>query len=136
MNEQEVEAENDEDAANLLVLPPEEGFEVRRPLRETNWLYRSDSLRPNHVFEAVNFFGVAEHLLSLAHTFFVYGVNISTYSQRLLANGLAALSTSARTLAFISFTVASWFLSESTMYVEVVKVLKSLILSLSPTINP
>jgi hypothetical protein len=79
MNEQEVEDENDEDAASLLVPPPEEGFGIRRPLRETNWLYRSDSLRPNHVFEAVNFFGVAEHLLSLAHTFFVYSVNISTY---------------------------------------------------------
>jgi hypothetical protein len=62
MNEQEVEGENDEDAANLLVPPPEEGSGVRRPFRETNWLYRSDSLRPNHVFEAVNFFGVAEHL--------------------------------------------------------------------------
>jgi hypothetical protein len=114
MNDQEVEDNDDEDAADLLVPPPEEGFGVRRPLRETNWLYRSDSLRPNHVFEAVTFFGVAEHLLSLSQAFFIYGASIATYSRRLFANGLrAALSTSARTLAFVSFTVASWLLSTS-----------------------
>jgi hypothetical protein len=105
--------ERTEDAADLLVPPPEEGFGVRRPLRETNWLYCSDSLRPHHVFEAVTFFGVAEHLLSL-YTFFIYGASIATYSQRLFVNGLRALSTSARTLAFVSFTVASWLLTEST----------------------
>ncbi len=39
----------------------------RRFVRQTSCLYRADALHLNHLVNAVNFFEVADHLLSMSH---------------------------------------------------------------------
>jgi hypothetical protein len=94
------------------VLPPPDGYRIRRGLMYTNFQYRVDALRFYDRTIAANLFNVAEHLMQIATDFFNFAVAALAAAQ----HGLTPVNEAMKNVAIIAAGVAAFFRNESILY--------------------
>jgi hypothetical protein len=107
---------NDDPSRNDDLLPPPDGFAPRRRRRNTNWLYRVDSLRPIHIWEAGQLFDNAESLMVSAVLLFVVAQQFVMMGAHFARQQISASAKMASSLGFFAALMSTLFWSEAWCY--------------------
>ena len=98
------------------VLPPPEGFGIRRLRSQTNFLFRVDALRINHIHDAGNLFNSAEFILELAKQFYQNAMDILIQYSIYLMLGNNVIAQQLLTHGQTMMLIAKLFVDESWLY--------------------